>query len=430
MMVIKNEFKNITFYMYLFCFIFAPPIIPNINFVLIVFAYSFFKIITKYKKEVKDVFRKSKLNTFLNLIIIAYLYILVIILIGVLIDPVNFSNYIKVIYRFFLITPVIITCILYVMLRCKELNYGLHELIKALIFAGLFQAIISISMALIPSVKDFFVSIMYLNTGDTTTQNIWHFKRRYFAFSQNVLDTFGYGTGIISVLPIFYGIYKRKFVYLLLTPILLIVPFLNSRTGLVIACIGIICLIPNVLFLSSLKEKMKFILIITGLIFISSIALNYLNEILPTTMSWVSNGVDDLLAFFNGQDNGTDSVSKLTNTMWFFPESLFLVFGTGHTVYEATGYSHSDIGYVNDLWLGGLIGSLLLYIPFNYMFLKAFRSKYHQLDRILVVFLLISFFISNIKTVIISYNVGTSVTMLLAFFVIFNDRNYKDKGIE
>lgn len=147
-------------------------------------------------------------------------------------------------------------------------------------------------------------------------------------------------------------------------------------------------------------------------------------------MAWVSNGVDDLLAFLNGQDNGTDSVSKLTNTMWFLPESLFLLFGTGHTVYEATGYSHSDIGYVNDLWLGGLIGSLLLYIPFIYMFLKAFRSKYHQLDRILVVFLLLSFFIANIKTVIISYNVGTSVTMLLVFFVIFNDRNYKDKGIE
>lgn len=101
MILVKNEFKNITLYMYLFCFIFAPPIIPNINFVLIVFVYSFFKIITKYKKEVKEVFGKSKLNTFLQLIIIAYLYILIIILIGVLIDPVNFSNYIKVIYRFF-----------------------------------------------------------------------------------------------------------------------------------------------------------------------------------------------------------------------------------------------------------------------------------------------------------------------------------------
>ena len=43
----------------------------------------------------------------------------------------------------------------------------------------------------------------------------------------------------------------------------------------------------------------------------------------------------------------------------FFPEGMEFVFGRGHRVYgeaaKQAGYTASDIGFVNDMFMGGLI---------------------------------------------------------------------------
>lgn len=417
----KNKKMNFTFTLYIFAYIFAPPLIPKINFIFIVFLYSFFMIIIKYKKKVIEVLRNSGIKFFTQMMLIAYVYIGLVMISGVLLDPVNLSNYAKTLYRFFLVTPVIVTCVSYIILRCNELGYGLEELLKILIYAGLIQATIAIIMAISPTIKEFFIRIIYFNTGDTLTQNLWHIQRRYFAFSNNVLDTFGYGTGIISILPLIYGIYKKKYIYFLYTPILLIVPLLNSRTGLIIAFIGLISLLPYFMLKSSLKQVVKSSIIIIILIWVSFIGLDYLYELHPTTMHWVKSGIEDAIGFFRGEV-GTDSVSIITSeSNWYTPKSIYILTGTGHTIYGATGYSHSDVGYINDLWLGGIIGILLLYIPFIIIFIRAYKSRYHPVDKILIIFLMLSFFVANIKTIILSYNVGTSIVMLLTFFVIYNN---------
>ncbi|MNC45868.1 hypothetical protein D3C75_948580 [compost metagenome] len=177
---------------------------------------------------------------------------------------------------------------------------------------------------------------------------------------------------------------------------------------------------------------MKLVAILSALVFISIYLFNYISKTLPATISWVNNGFEDMYAFLTGQSTGLESVSKLANTMWFFPDSFFfLLFGTGHTVYQAVGYYHSDIGLINDLWLGGLVGLFLLYLPFVFIFFKTFSNRASSLNKVLTVFLLISFFTTNLKAVIVSYNVGTSIVLLLCFYLIYTgnleaDNNIKD----
>ncbi|MNC42449.1 hypothetical protein D3C75_912640 [compost metagenome] len=80
-MIRLKDKRNISLYIYLFCFIFAPPLVPKINFILIVFLFSLFKLMTSYNGQVTQILEKSKIKMFLQLIMVAYLYIFVIILI-------------------------------------------------------------------------------------------------------------------------------------------------------------------------------------------------------------------------------------------------------------------------------------------------------------------------------------------------------------
>ncbi len=426
---ISDSKIKLSFVVYLFFYMFAPPLIPKVNMIFFVAAFSLFMLMTKYRNSIKSVLYKSKIISFSVMIFCAFIYIGLIMSIGVFLDPVNPINYIKSGYRFFLLVPVTLICIVYVILRAKELEYGLKEVSKALILAGLIQTLFSVSMALIPQFREFLLNIMYMNTGDSLSQNLWHIQRRYYAFSQNVLDTFGYGTGILAILPLFYGFYIKRYVYCLLTPILLIVPLLNSRTGLVIAFIGILCFLLYTIFKTSFVQLLKMSIITFFLALISIQAINYFSKILPTTMYWVNSGINDAIGFFKGE-KGTDSVSIITSqNNWLLPDSYFIFFGTGHNVYEAKGYSHSDVGYVNDIWLSGILGFTFLYSSMVFLFLTAFFKRNVFLIRTLVVFLALSFFVTNIKTIILSYNVGTSIVLLLLFFIIYESNINNSDGV-
>ena len=52
----KENLKiKIPLIIYIFLFLFAPPIIKDINLLLILFFFSFIMIITKYRKEIKNI---------------------------------------------------------------------------------------------------------------------------------------------------------------------------------------------------------------------------------------------------------------------------------------------------------------------------------------------------------------------------------------
>lgn len=229
-MSILSKFKlsNIeySFILYLFCFIFALPVILEVNFLLLVSFYSLFMLWRKYKKDVKKILYYSGVETFAKGFAFFLFYLLIITIFNFLFgNIVTLNEYLFIWYRFFLIVPITAICIIYIIACCKELKYSFDKLILCMILAGLVQAAITILTFLVPQVKSFFVQIMYMNTGNAIFKVQYHIDRRFFGFANDMLDSFGYGAGIIASLPIFLAFYKKKPLYLFLTPILAVVPF-------------------------------------------------------------------------------------------------------------------------------------------------------------------------------------------------------------
>jgi hypothetical protein len=420
MKIKKSVFNNIELILYTFCFIFAPPIVPKVNFIFIVFVYSVIQLMVRKKSVVKEVFIRSEIRKFCFFMILAYMYISIVIFFGMLLQNVGISNYIKTFYRFGLLIPITITCILYIIVRCREMKYDWYDFIYVIIKAGLIQACVSVAMFLNPSVKQTIVQIMFINTGDAITQNEWLYQRRAYAFSNSILDSFGYGTGIIATLP-FFLVNKRGVGILWYIPILLVVPLLNSRTGLIIFVIGVVSVIPLYLTRSNIGKKVKLILLITLILFSMNFAYKVIREINPMTTSWVENGIMSLVSIFNvntGSNNigYTESTNNLfSESKWYVPGPIGLFFGTGHNVYEANDFAHSDVGYINDLWLGGLVGMFLFYSPLiGHQIRMIFQQKQREL-RYLIWFLLSAFLVANVKGYMINYNAGMAITLVLSF---------------
>ncbi len=412
---------KLTYVTFIFLFIFAPPIVPKINFVIVLFGYALYKLVTKHRKKVMHVISRSGGSLYIKLMFFSWIYLLVIMFFGYLFDAVNISNYLTTWYRFFMIFPIVFVCIFYIIIVSESLGYRYTELLRAIIYAGLLQALITVLMLIFSPFREVLLKIAYINTGDELTQNLWHLQRRYYAFSHSMLDTFGFGTGLIASVSFMYALITKKSRYFVFSIILLVVPLFNSRTGLVVFLIGMFLSIFLLLRQPNVRGITRVIIVASGLSIILYFSYDFLLENFSTTIAWAESGISDFFAFFTG-GSGDDSVSVITSSeKWFLPDSFWIFTGTGHNVFEAQGYAHSDVGYVNDIWLAGIVGSIFIYLPITVLFLKALLIA-DKSQKILLLFLIISFYVANVKTIILNYNVGTSCILLIVLFMIYEKR--------
>lgn len=310
-------------------------------------------------------------------------------------------------------------CILYIIIKCENLSYSITDLLKVVIGAGLIQALICICMILSPEFKRIIVSFMYRMTNDTIYLNVWHYNKRFYGFANNLLDTFGYGTGIIASLALFLA-FNKKISYLLLLPPLILVPFMNSRSGLVIFSIGLLIAIPDFLVHCNRNTIIKGIFLFFTLFIVLNILIFYLKKNEADTFTWVVSGTKDIFKLFQGQSGEGSLKTLFSKQFWNLPSGIRLLTGTGHSLYDARGFMHSDVGYINDIWLVGIIGMFFLYFPYINLLFKAFIKGYYGFEKCIVFFLFIALFVFNIKTFTFAYNTGTAITLLIIFYV-----NYK-----
>ncbi len=406
--------------LFAFCFLFAPPFFPEINSVLILTIYSFIMIILKYKNRLKNILKNNNIKKCLTILTIYFIiYITSILINGLITGNWYLKNYIINIYSFVLAFPVTFTCSFYLIFRCEDLNLKFDDLIKIFIKAGLIQAVICVLTLIIPPLKNLLVEIMLYNTGDEHLSVPWLVSRRFYGFSNSMLDLFGFGTGIIAVLALFYGL-KHGHKYLMLTPLLLAVPFLNSRSGLIIFAIGFIFFLICVFTNEKFKNLKKYIFFsVLGILFLFLIIYIFS----PNTIDWI---INDFSSFFI-QNDGTASV-LFSNDFWKIPHLENLLIGTGYSV---SGYSefavpmiaHSDVGYINELWKVGIIGSLVIYY-----FVLYFHKKIYLLSKTIECRNMFSFFflaisVFMIKCTVFTYNPGSVVIYTLGFmFFLENEK--------
>ena len=93
-------------------------------------------------------------------------------------------------------------------------------------------------------------------------------------------------------------------------------------------------------------------------------------------------------------------------------------------MYRADGFAHSDVGFVNDLWLSGILGTGFLYGLLFVTFKRVFSSLSDKPLKALIIYLGVAMVFYNIKSISITCNVGLIVVLLLVFILDIDNRRH------
>lgn len=414
-MITINKSK-IKLVIYLFFFIFAPPLIPRISTIHVLTVGSLLYMLLYWRTSLKLFYRQKNIKTFFTLFVIYLLYTMSRMAYSIIVNPVNADNYANTLYKFFMVVIEIPICCAFIIIYCNKKNYSFDELLKMIIWTGVIQVVVGGCMIVSPSIKYSLVSFMQKNNGSSISDIVpWEYNRRYNAISDCMLDMLGWGLGIISALPLYLK-GKKRYIYLLCIPFLVVITVANSTTGIIM--FGILTVIA---ILGKIKKISNNKVVLIGVAFFAAIgAVIAMKYVVPSTYDWTVNEIKAILGM------NTEKVSSFSKVMSadfrIFPEQIIeLVFGTGHTIYGASGFAHSDLGYINHIWLGGLVGIIGIY----FIYFTLFKAGFKRHRKAVVLSLAIAMYIFELKGFGICYNPGMALTMLLVFGVIIFEKKYE-----
>lgn len=358
----------------LFIYLFMPPLkIPIYHMVFII---SFIYILLKIKKIFG--YKKKKILYF-NIV-----YITIILMYNIIIVIVNgkqLSNINSNIVSFFEIPIIAFAIIIY--LKNNKKNFD--ELIERCFLVSFFQSILSILSFMLPKIQNFFVeNFVFIGMGEIQKRNLrWLMDRRLYGLSNGLTYSTPIYQSIIS--GICYGssrIQKKNYIYFIL---ILFSSITNARIGFIV-----FILVFFIIFFQKInfqKIQCLFIMIIIAILLL--IILMKVGE--NNTIKWIVDSFEEIAKLFEGKKVGTFSV-LFGEDFLKVPEGLSLICGTGETVFGKE--KGSDIGYINDLWYGGILYSIILWIFFTQNFLALFyskiQSKFIELKTLSLIFLIVS----------------------------------------
>ena len=256
-----------------------------------------------------------------------------------------------------------------------------------------FHAIIIIIMFLFPNLRELIYT--YSSVNNVMFSQVAAYRIAGFSGGGSALLSFFQATGILLSI---YLIEKRtlSFFWSVIGNILLFISLvLTGRTGILFSCLIILFFAPR-LFLKK-TFLVNFIFSIFFFILLATIILKYLSAN-PNFLTAIERFLADFgIGTYSLQSRNTFEVLK---EHIFFPDQLLslktFLFGTSSNGREQLMWLYSDIGYIKDLFMGGIVGCITLYTIFSlilYYTLKYGRtvlSKY-------IVFFGILLFIFNFK---------------------------------
>ncbi|MGE8204712.1 hypothetical protein ACQKP0_09115 [Heyndrickxia sp. NPDC080065] len=320
----------------------------------------------------------------------------------------------------FIIIPLEILPICFVIVYLiKKLN-GKKTFSALLIHVGFVQGVISVLAFLIPEIQSWVINRMLSYGYDNVIIGLS--QHRMFGLSYTFPYSMPIVQGVIACLSIYMGINKNA-KYFIFTPFIIFSGIINARISIVIIAIGIVLIL-----LASLKLKLnkKYKIIIAFFAFM--ILLNPISNIIQKnssdTFNWLEDGLDQLINLYHGDISGAYTSYITDKSNYNLPDGLKLFFGTSERVIRGSSTYQSDVGYINDIWLGGVFYALTLY---SYLLIKLNKIRVslnrRQIDGTLVsLFLVFVIIFSNFKGTIFGVNEFINLFYLIYIYSIC----YKD----
>lgn len=352
-------FKEILFYLIpiiiLYIYIFQPPIINKMYYVfvqsLILGVYGFLD-----KKFFKSIYTNLKYELLLLFFIIIYCLVRDL-----------FTGEIVYFDRFLVWSfQSVIIGYLFLYHFYKKKNYKI-DLINLLYWTSFIASIFTALLIFIKPFDSFYESIQM----DSYYERYENFEFRYRAYgiSENLTFTYSFVLGIFGG----YTLLVIRKNILLVFPMLLFIlgVFFNARIGFIF--ITLFILIFHVKF--KLKQIVKtYFYIIIALFFIVCLVQDQIAQVFENS-TWALQffyEISDSVFGTNYVDSDKNTINTLTQNFIIFPETIIeTIFGTGESIYLRKE-NNSDVGYILQLYYGGLI---LIFLMFSLIYYMSWRLK-------------------------------------------------------
>lgn len=391
-MLKKDRIDNY-FIGYLFFVLFCPPIFSKYINVFLIIIYTIIVSILKYKNDMRECLRHIAINKTMVSLVFLFFYFMMVALINILFSNMQeIDKILKPIYRFIMLFSTVYIFVPYIICYSKRKGYSKDDVIKYIIYACSIQFVILAVYMLFPNIRSIALNVMYTNLGVSKYTVSYAGTKRFYGFALALLDGFSYGIGMAAVLALYYS-RKYGIKYIILFIELTIVSIFNGRSGLVIILVG--C---GVILLKKGKGQLRTIMVLlSGALLLLLIMHRYFE----TNYMWLKAGLLQLRDFVfqreygdYGQAVGNSIKALFNDNFWAFPSDFFqLVFGAGHS---PIGNAVTDVGYVNYIWIFGILGTVILFWNPVLLYLNI-RNRVDKYYRQLMLFVLIAMFLGNIK---------------------------------
>jgi hypothetical protein len=278
-----------------------------------------------------------------------------------------------------------------------------------------FALIVSMSCLLeffIPAFKSSLIGI-FDYTGKISSDG---FRVRGFTSGGSSL-TFGLYTAILYTILSIHKSNKitHTIFYLVSILIILFSMIFIGRAGLFLAFLFFIFYFLRNLF------KPKYLIVNSFLmVFVLSISLSLLNLLEPDQQKLIfSYSLEPINKFLMYGEVSSKSTTHILENMIYFPDLKHLIIGAGYWRYPINDYYLSDIGYFKILISTGLIGLILFFSTYYYL-LKKLYQKFKSINKFIIIFLIISFFIFELKEEVFTQNYAFKMLMILITMSLFN----------
>uniref|UniRef100_UPI004056F7F0 hypothetical protein n=1 Tax=Agathobacter sp. TaxID=2021311 RepID=UPI004056F7F0 len=387
---IKNKYEVIYCYVFVFVVIFQPVFLPfNI---LHIMSLMSIVILFKNKDDIESLLRREYI-CFLGLNLLFLFYSVIRLFIN--------QNYVAI-YASFLFVIEAQLCIFTAYLLCRKNNL---EAVSVIENCAVVQALFAIVCLVFPFIQELVINL-YVSNG-FPIETTWFIGKRFFGLSSQLTYTMPIVQAVIAII-ILKRCFEKGFSIqrLFSVAVLLLSSVINARTAFVVIGVGILYII---------YEERKRLLQIPAKIYgiavlVISIGCIICSMISPLTFSWIKEGLSEFIFIFTGKGD-TPYFNDLLNNYLFFPkEFLELIFGQGVNVFNTlVDGRRSDVGYIIDIWLYGIIGCILKYAGTLYALRELIKKNKDA------VFLILVLLICNIKGIAFENN---ELMSFISFFIL------------
>lgn len=301
----------------------------------------------------------------------------------------------------------IIFCITFSII-IRRRDYTLSDIFKLFTLTGILQLLCVAVAFFFPSFREAIFSMNIKYSGSQVLANAYtnFTNNRGYGLSSNLFDSFGYLISILIFFTFLKGISERDYKYMVLSLIMLIMPLMNARTGVLLSIISF-CVVFSFYF-----QPRKIIRYVFVGVLVLIVACNTLPK-LPM-WDWILTGYNQTKLLVVEHDMSSGVYSQIFKADIVIPPHIWL--GMGGSPESLSSFSGIDSGYIQCLWRYGIIGSILFLFAYFLLFVIAcwkterrIRCLGTGIVLIFIVYLFKLFSLSNFGSVFLIFGLFSSI---------------------